>query len=50
MDRTSPSEAADSAGSGLGLSIAKDLVEAHGGDITITNRPDGGAQFRIELV
>ena len=34
-------------GSGLGLSIAKAIVEAHGG--TITARNDGGALFEIVL-
>lgn len=42
-------KAADSTGSGLGLSIARDLVEAHGGTITASTRPEGGAVFAIEL-
>ena len=39
----------DSTGSGLGLSIARDLVEAHGGTIAAANRPEGGAVFTILL-
>lgn len=42
-------KAADSAGSGLGLSIARDLVEAHGGTITAANRREGGARFTVAL-
>ena len=36
-------------GLGLGLSIARQLVEAHGGQIVAQNREDGGARFSIRL-
>ena len=36
-------------GIGLGLSIARGFVEAHGGTLTAANRPEGGALFTISL-
>ncbi len=36
-------------GTGLGLSIAKGFIEAHGGIISASNLPDGGAVFTISL-
>jgi two-component system, OmpR family, sensor histidine kinase KdpD len=36
-------------GLGLGLSIARQLVEAHGGEIVAQNRPAGGARFSIQV-
>jgi signal transduction histidine kinase len=36
-------------GTGLGLAIARDLVRAHGGDITLLGTDANGTAFRIEL-
>jgi two-component system sensor histidine kinase BaeS len=36
-------------GSGLGLAVVSELVAAMGGRVTATNRPGGGACFRIEV-
>jgi signal transduction histidine kinase len=38
-----------SAGSGLGLSIARGLVELHGGSIVATSPAGGGAEIRVVL-
>jgi two-component system, OmpR family, sensor histidine kinase KdpD len=36
-------------GSGLGLSIAQGMAEAHGGTLGVTRSPSGGAQFCLRL-
>ena len=36
-------------GIGLGLSVARRLVEAHGGKITAINRSEGGARFLVSI-
>jgi two-component system sensor histidine kinase KdpD len=36
-------------GTGLGLSIARGFVEAHQGNISLRNLPDGGAEFTIVI-
>jgi two-component system sensor histidine kinase BaeS len=38
-----------SSGSGLGLTISRDLVEAHGGSITIDSEPGAGTTVRVRL-
>ena len=42
-------DTARTGGTGLGLSIVKGFVEAHNGTIELTNIPDGGARFKIEI-
>jgi signal transduction histidine kinase len=37
------------AGSGLGLSLSQEIVEAHGGSIGLSNREGGGSWIRILL-
>jgi len=36
-------------GMGIGLSICRSIVEAHGGSIRVNNRPTGGARFLVAL-
>ena len=42
-------KAADSGGAGLGLAIARSLVEAHGGEISASSRPGAGTTLRFVL-
>lgn len=41
--------ASDETGGGLGLPVAKRLVEAHGGEISATSSPEGGATIIFTL-
>ena len=36
-------------GSGLGLSIVRNLVQRMGGRIAVSSRPGGGTHFQVEL-
>jgi two-component system sensor histidine kinase KdpD len=40
---------APAGGVGLGLPIARQLAEVHGGTLTAENRPGGGARFTLRL-
>ena len=36
-------------GTGIGLYLARSIVEAHGGEISVENRPGRGSQFKLRL-
>lgn len=35
-------------GSGVGLAIVRNIIEAHGGSISVADREGGGTRFTIE--
>jgi two-component system sensor histidine kinase MprB len=37
-------------GSGLGLAIVRQITDAHGGTVTASNAPDGGAVVRLSFL
>ncbi len=39
----------ETGGMGLGLPIARNILRAHGGDVTLGNRPSGGARVTVTL-
>lgn len=47
--RTENSRSRSTGGTGLGLTIAKEIIQKHGGNITLTNRSQGGLQAKIIL-
>jgi two-component system OmpR family sensor kinase len=47
--RGDPSRARHTGGSGLGLSIAQSIVDAHGGRLALFTSPGDGCRFRIAL-
>lgn len=47
--RVEPSRNRETGGVGLGLPIARNIMRAHGGDVTLANRPMGGARATVSL-
>lgn len=47
--RVEESRSRETGGVGLGLAIALSVVQAHGGQITLSNRPQGGLRARVTL-
>jgi signal transduction histidine kinase len=47
--RLERSRSRDTGGTGLGLSVARTIARAHGGDVTLLNRPDGGLSATLIL-
>ncbi|NLM95988.1 MAG: sensor histidine kinase, partial [Firmicutes bacterium] len=47
--RADCSRSSETGGSGLGLSIAKRIAQAHGGDLTLHREGEQGSIFRIVL-
>jgi signal transduction histidine kinase len=45
-----PFKTSKHAGTGLGLAIVARTIHAHGGSVTLENRPEGGAIARVRLM
>ena len=47
--RVDSEEVKSRTGSGIGLTTALEIVQAHGGDIQVSSKPGEGSTFTVEL-
>ncbi len=47
--RREPSRSRETGGAGLGLAVVRSIARAHGGDVTLADRPGGGLTARVSL-
>ncbi len=47
--RSENAEARERSGHGLGLSLARDIVQLHNGSLTVTSTPNEGSEFAIQI-
>ena len=47
--RLEGSRSRETGGVGLGLAIAQSIVQAHGGKLTLSNRPERGLRAKVKL-
>lgn len=47
--RAERSRSRDTGGAGLGLTVARQAARAHGGEVTVANRPGGGLTARLSI-
>jgi signal transduction histidine kinase len=47
--RLETSRSRETGGIGLGLPIARSILRAHGGDVTLSNRPEGGLRATVRV-
>ena len=49
FERGDAAQLSGKGGSGIGLSVVRDIVDLHQGSVTVEDAPDGGARFRVIL-